>query len=289
MPHTSISIAYSPDTDDAFMIWALKEKRISWGPFDFTFISDDIETLNRQALTQTYDVTAISVAAWPHFADRYVMIPVGGSTARSKGPAIVTRMSSGISSLTELAMKRVAVPGLKTSAALAAKILLPNICPVPLPFHQIANAVQSAECEAGILIHELQMDAPSANLRVLGHLGDLWISRYRLPLPLGTNAIRRSLGDEMIAELVGLLRASVDWALSHREEAIEYARHAAVTLTDAKAANQYIDRFVNNDSLAIQTDVQSAVTTMFDLGTECGHWASPPPRPYFFDFERRGT
>ena len=126
------------------------------------------------------------------------------------------------------------------------------------------------------------MDASAEDLRVLGHLGDLWIARFQLPLPLGTNAIRRSLGNKVVGELVRLLRASVDWALSHRDEAIEYARHAAVTLTDAKAANQYIDRFVNMDSLVIQSDVQRAVSTMFDLGTGCGQWTSPPQRPYFF-------
>lgn len=276
-----IHIAYSPDTDDAFMMWALREHRIDWGPFVFQFTTDDIQVLNQKAQDGIYEITAISVAAFPLISGHYIMMPIGGSVARRMGPAVIINSASPLKSIQDLLGKSVAVPGLQTSAALAASVLLPRFTPVPMPFDRIAAAVTTGAVDAGILIHELQLDPQASGFHVLGHLGDLWKDKYGLPLPLGTNAIKRTLGPECIAALTDLLRQSVEYGLTNRKEAIEFARLRAQTLSNTEEAGRYIEQFVNADSLAIQTDLKQAIEQMFRDGTNKKLWQAAPEEPLF--------
>lgn len=285
MTSKTIEIAYSPDTDDAFMMWALREEKIPWGDYQLRFYTDDIQVLNVAAQQGTYDVTAISVATYPLISDQYIMTSIGGSVARSKGPALIVKRDSLLQKTSDLLQRRIAVPGLGTSAALAARVLLPKFQPVAVPFDKISHAVSSGDVDAGILIHELQLDPAVEGFRVLGHLGDLWQDKYGLPLPLGTNAIKRSLGEKVIQDITTMLRLSVEYGLAHRDEAIEFSRHKALTRTTAAEADRYIRQFVNQDSLTISRDLKTAVEQMFSDGGKLGLWEKTPNEPLFFDAE----
>jgi 1,4-dihydroxy-6-naphthoate synthase len=266
-----ISIAYSPDTDDAFMVLALREKRVPWEDFDFTFTVGDIQELNEAARDGKYDITAISVGAYPELVEKYLMMPVGASIGDEFGPAVVTKPSSTLG-IDDLRGKRVAVPGLNTSAHIAAQALFGPFTAVPMYFMTIKDAVLGGEVEAGILIHELQLDPESAGLRKITDLGRLWYDRFQLPLPLGANAIKRDLDPETITRLSKLYRRSVEIGLENRVETIE----SAVSLAAAKDAldviqgDRYISMYVNERSLEFQSDVLSGIRTLFDQGSKLG-------------------
>ena len=276
-----LSVAYSPDTDDAFMMWALREHLIDWKEFHFDFVTDDIEKLNQESLKGKFDITAISVATYPLIAEAYAMMPVGGSVARGKGPAVIVKEDSPITRLAQFQGLTVAVPGLHTSAALAARILLPSFQAVSVPFDSIAAAVKAETVDGGILIHELQLNPAAENLRVIGRLGELWQNHFQLPLPLGTNAIRRSLGTCQIESLTRLFRDSVRYGLNHRQEGIEFSRRRALMQTSPQAADTYISQFVNEDSLAIRPDLLSGVERLFSEGHRLNLWPTQPLEPLF--------
>jgi 1,4-dihydroxy-6-naphthoate synthase len=269
-----ISLAYSPDTDDAFMALAMRERRIPLGDYEFVYTTADIQTLNEAALRGVYDVTAISIAAYPEIAATYWLMPVGASVSEAEGPAVVVRDDSPVSSVEELRGKRVAVPGTRTSAFVAARTVIGEFVEVPIPFDRIADAVQSGAVDGGILIHELQLDATRVGLRPIGHLGTLWTRAKRLPLPLGGNAIRRSLGPEVIADVTAIMRASIEAGLADRKATLERAMakatpcaRATMTLADG---DEYISRYVNHRSLAFDADARLAVATLFRAGGDQG-------------------
>ena len=270
-PKQKISIAYSPDTDDAFMVLALREKLVDWEDFDFTFTVGDIQELNEAARVGTYDITAISVGAYPGLRDKYLMMPVGASIGDEFGPAIVTRPGSSLS-LADLRGKRVAVPGLNTSAHIAAQTLIGPFTAVPMYFMTIRDAVLNGEVDAGILIHELQLDPESEGLRKITDLGTLWHGRFGLPLPLGANAIRRDLGDAAIARLSAIYRRSVEHGLNDRDATIRAAVRSAAardSLNEEKG-DRYISMYVNHRSLEFQDDVLRGIQTLYDSGSGLG-------------------
>lgn len=265
-----ISLAYSPDTDDAFMVYALREGLIDAGSYDFDFTSTDIQTLNQAAKEGMYDITAISVAAYPDISDTYELMPVGASIGDDFGPVIVVANTSSLQTLRDLAGKKIAVPGLQTSAFFAASLLLADFTAVALPFHDIGPAVKSGAVDAGILIHELQLNYAEHGFRRLADLGSLWHERFNLPLPLGANAIRRSLGPTHITALNALYQNSIKWGLANREFTVRAASARAFQGLGDRMADRYISMYVNENSLDLNANVRLAIDTLLGLASKKG-------------------
>lgn len=268
--HQSISIAYSPDTDDAFMVEAMRTGRVDTRGYTFSYLAADIQELNDAARVGTYDVTAISIAAYPALAKDYLLMPIGASIGDEFGPAVVTKPDSPVREVSDLAGKRIAVPGLATSAYFAATGLIGAFTAVPMHFMKIGPAVLAGDVDAGILIHELQLNCDERGLRKLADLGRLWGSRFNLPLPLGANAIKRELGTKVITEVTAIMRQSIEVGLATREETLKSAlRHSGADL-DLSLGDRYISMYVNDRSLGFKSDVRRAVTTLFSLGAAAG-------------------
>ena len=267
-----ITIAYSPDTDDQFMVLALREKKIDWQGFDFKFIVDDIQVLNDAALLESYDITAISIAAYPSIMDAYILMPIGASVGDEFGPAIVTAPDSSLTCVSELKGKRVAVPGIQTSAHISAQSLFGPFEAVPMYFLDIKDAVLNKEVDAGILIHELQMNPESSGLRKLSDLGRLWFNKYQLPLPLGANAIKRNLGKDTIQKLCSIYKDSILYALNHRTLSIasSISQAAARNTLDDTLGDRYISMYVNHRSLDFQEDTLRSIEKMYQFGSDQG-------------------
>jgi len=267
-----ITLAYSPDTDDAFMVQALRAGHVSHPEYEFDFYSADIQELNERARTGEFDITAISVAAYPTMMHEYALIPIGASVGNGFGPALVVMNDSKIDNLDALSGKRIAVPGLQTTACLSAKVLLPTFTAVPALFDEIEGVIKRGEVDAGILIHELQLRPESSGLRKLTNLGSLWQSRYSLPLPLGANAIRKSLGETVCTDLVDLYRKSVEYGLKHRQDTLRDASAAAKHGVNLELSDEYIDMYVNQDSLHFSKSVLTSMQILFTEGAQMGLW-----------------
>ena len=215
-----IKLAHSPDSDDAFMFYALATHKLNTPGYKYTHVLSDIQTLNEAALTETYDVTALSFAAYPGLRDKYVLLDCGASFGENYGPIVVAPSPM---KATEIAGKRVAVPGLKTTAYLTLKLLEPNFEAVVTPFDKILEVVKNEVVDAGLLIHEGQLLFPQLGLHRVIDLGVWWHEQTGMPLPLGGNAVRRALGPEIGRSIARTIRDSVEYGLEHREEALNYA------------------------------------------------------------------
>src|SRR5688572_4151014 len=220
----TIHVGHSPDSDDAFMFYALAEGLIDTGELTYSHELQDIETLNRRALKGELEVTAVSIHAYAYLADRYALLPSGSSMGDRYGPRLVSRQAG---TLDAAAGKRIAVPGLLTTAYLALKLAVPDFEPVVIPFDQIEQAVKSGEVDFGLLIHEGQLTYADEGLFLIADLGEWWFEQTGLPLPLGGNVVRKDLGVELITRISRHLRASIDYALSHRTGALDHAMRYA--------------------------------------------------------------
>lgn len=265
-----ISLAYSPDTDDAFMVYAMQKQLVETGPFEFDYTSDDIQVLNDAALRCLYDVTAISIAAYPSLQNDYFLMPVGASIGDRFGPALITAPDNGINSPADLKGKKIAVPGLKTSAYFAAKALIGDFEAIPVYFKDIEPMVMRGEVDAGILIHELQLDDLKTSFNRIGDLGSLWFNKFQLPLPLGANAIKRSLGTEAIKQITAIMRDSIEFGLKNRIQTLTAALASTGAPVNAVSGDRYISMYVNEHSLAHNEDVKAAMTIMFNSGAASG-------------------
>ncbi len=261
-----LKLAHSPDSDDAFMFYALATKKIATGKLRFDHVLEDIETLNRKGLEEVYDVTAVSFHAYAYLGDRYVLLPCGGSFGEGYGPVVVAREKLGAEGLKG---KRVAVPGKMTSAYLALRLYEPEIQPVETPFDQIFDRVVKGEAEAGVVIHEAQLSYAQAGLLKVVDLGEDWLERTGLPLPLGGNAIRRSLDPGLRSEVARLLRESIRYALEHREEALAYAVQFARGL-EPSGVERFVSMYVNERTLDCGDTGRQAVQTLLDRGFDAG-------------------
>ncbi|MEN9835781.1 MAG: hypothetical protein RL011_1974 [Pseudomonadota bacterium] len=270
MKKTQISIAFSPDTDDAFMVHALRAGLVDTGNYEFTFTAADIQQLNEAAKEGIYDVTAISIAAYPDLAAEYLLMPIGASIGDDFGPAIIVKPGSPITSPSQLKDKRIAVPGLQTSAYFAARGLIGEFTAVPMSFLDIGDAVLTGEVDAGILIHELQLNCEQRGLSKIGDLGLMWSERFHLPLPLGANAIRRGLGDAVLKDVTALMRKSIEVGLTNRHDTLVEAMKSSKADLDLSGGEKYISMYVNRRSLALQTDVREAITRLFAIGANAG-------------------
>src|SRR6202158_2763458 len=224
MQAVEIKLAHSPDSDDAFMFYALATHKLSTPGYKYTHVLSDIQTLNEAALTETYDVTAVSFAAYPTLRDKYILLDCGASFGEGYGPIVVSSKSLRQQ---ELAGKRIAIPGFTTTAYLTLKLYEPHVEPVVMAFDHILDAVKNSVVEAGLLIHEGQLLFPQLGLHRVLDLGVWWHEKTKLPLPLGGNAVRRALGPELGRQIARTIRDSVQYGLEHREEALNYAMQFA--------------------------------------------------------------
>lgn len=267
-----IKLAHSPDSDDAFMFYALATHKLQTPGYKYTHVLADIQSLNDAALTETYDVTAISFAAYPALRDKYILLDCGASFGEGYGPIVV---STKALKPTELAGKRIGIPGMKTSAFLALKLYEPNFEPVVMPFDKIIDAVQNNLVEAGLLIHEGQLFFPKMGLHRIVDLGVWWQEETGLPLPLGGNAVRRALGPQVGRQIAKTIRDSVSYGLEHREEALNYAMQFAREM-DAELADKFVGMYVNNWTLSYGEKGQQAVKEFIGRGTKAGLLPAPP-------------
>ena len=261
-----LTLAHSPDSDDAFMFYALATKKIGAQGFAFTHRLEDIESLNRKALEGTYDITAISFHAYPHLEDKYVLLPSGASFGDKYGPVVVSRANWDFGSLKG---KRVAVPGKMTTAYLALQLYEPFVDAVVTPFDQIMDTVARGEADAGVVIHEGQLTYSNTGLRKVLDLGEWWYRETKLPLPLGGNAIRRALDSCTKHVVAALLKESIQYSLQHREEALSYAQQFSRGL-DATTADRFVAMYVNDWTLDYGPRGRLAVQELFDRGFQRG-------------------
>jgi 1,4-dihydroxy-6-naphthoate synthase len=262
-----ISIAHSPDSDDAFMFYGLATNKVRVPGYKFVHTLCDIETLNHKAINGApYDVTAISFHAYPYLQDNYALMACGGSVGEGYGPMIV---SSQRLSTDQLRKVRVAVPGTLTTAYLALKIFIPEIETATVSFDRIIPEVQAGNYAAGLIIHEGQLTYSSSGLQRVIDLGQWWREQTGLPLPLGGNAIRRDLGPTVMTTVVQALRDSIQHALDHREAALEYALQFARDL-DPQLANRFVSMYVNERTLNYGEDGKESIRRLLSMGHERG-------------------
>jgi 5,8-dihydroxy-2-naphthoate synthase len=243
--HT-LHVAHSPDSDDAFMFWALAADKIDTGDRRYVHELADIETLNQRALKAELEITAVSFHAYAHLAGSYALLPHGGSLGDNYGPRIVARGSRPNDPQGAVAGKRIAVPGLLTTAYLTLRLYQPDFEPQVVPFDEIEEAVARGDVDAGLLIHEGQLTFGSHGLSLWQDLGEWWFQETDgLPLPLGCNVVRRDLGDDLIRAVSRDLRASIVYGLAHRDEALEHAMQYARGL-DRADADTFVGMYVND-------------------------------------------
>lgn len=241
----TITVAHSPDSDDAFMFYGLATDKLDTGDLKFTHVLKDIQTLNEEAFRGTYDVTAISFHAYAYVSDKYVLLPHGASIGDNYGPILVSAKPAKAADISKL---KIAVPGTLTSAFLALRIFNPDFKYEVVPFDRIIDAVKSGDCDAGLLIHEGQLFYESVGLHKILDLGEWWHERTGLPLPMGGNAIRRELGPEIIHQVSECLRESIRYSLDNREDALQYAMQFARDM-DTSLADRFVAMWVNNLTL----------------------------------------
>jgi 1,4-dihydroxy-6-naphthoate synthase len=265
-PVRTISVAHSPDSDDAFMFFALAKGCIDTGALRYTHELRDIQTLNEWAFQGRFDVTALSFHAYAKLADRYQLLPCGASFGEDYGPKIIARRAVRRE---ELAGMTVAIPGALTTAALALQLYLPGVQTTLLPFDAILPAVAEGRVEAGVLIHEGQLTYADAGLVQHVDLGVWWKAETGLPLPLGGNGIRRDLPEDVKHQVARDLRASIDYALAHRQEALDYALGFARDLDPAKA-DTFVGMYVNEVTQDYGTRGRDAVRLLLARAYEAG-------------------
>jgi len=266
-----IKLAHSPDSDDAFLFYALATHKLPTPGYKYTHVLSDIQTLNEAALKETYDVTALSFAAYPSIRDKYVLLDCGASFGEGYGPIVV---ASKPMNKKDIKRKRIGVPGLKTSAYLSLKLFEPDFEAVVMPFDKILEAVQDQLVEAGLLIHEGQLLYPQMGLHKVLDLGLWWQERTGLPLPLGGNAVRRSLGPELGRRIAQTIRESVEYGLQHREDALKYAMQFARDM-ETEVADQFVGMYVNKWTLGYGETGKRAVQELITRGTKAGVLPGP--------------
>jgi len=267
MSDIRITVAHSPDSDDAFMFFGLASGNVETHGIVVDQVLADIETLNRAAFEGRYEVTAVSFHAYAHLVDKYQLLPHGASMGDKYGPIVVARQTGGP---TQVKGSRIAIPGTLTTAYLTLRLYEPSFEYVIVPFDQIPAAVASGDAEAGLLIHEGQLTYQEEGLRKIVDLGEWWAERTGgLPLPLGGNIIRRDLGPEMIAKVSKMLHDSIAYALSHRAEAVEYALQFGRGLDRAKT-DRFVGMYVNDLTLSYgergRQGVERLLTEAFEHG-----------------------
>jgi 1,4-dihydroxy-6-naphthoate synthase len=265
----TLTLAHSPDADDAFMFFALAERRIDTGDRRYVHELADIETLNQRALRGELDVTAVSFHAYAYLADQYLLLPSGGSVGDRYGPRLVSQRPRPQDPRAALRGRRIAIPGRLTTAALVLRLYQPDFEPVLAPFDRIEEGVLAGDADAGLLIHEGQLTYAARGLHLWDDLGEWWHGETGLPLPLGGNVVKRSLGDGVVRGVAADLRASIAYGLSHREEALRYALRYARGL-DTPQADEFVGMYVNHFTLDYGARGRTAVRTLLQRAFRAG-------------------
>jgi 1,4-dihydroxy-6-naphthoate synthase len=267
-----IRVGHSPDSDDAFMFYALTHDKLDTGGLRFVHQLEDIETLNRRALGGELEVSAVSIHAFAHLADRYALLGSGSSMGDRYGPTLITRTPT---TLDALRGRTIAVPGRLTTAFLTLQLCLGKDVPVVvLPFDQILPAVAEGRVEAGLIIHEGQLFYGERGLHKVVDLGQWWFDQTGLPLPLGGNVVRKDLGDALVHQIARLLKESILYALEHRQEALDYALRYARDL-DPALADRFVGMYVNDWTVDYGPRGREAVRTLLARAVEQGLLPGP--------------
>lgn len=263
----TIRIGHSPDSDDAFMFYALTQGKLDTDGLHFVHQLEDIETLNRRALNGELEVSAVSIHAFAHLADRYALLASGSSMGDRYGPTVITREPA---TLDDLRTRTIAIPGRLTTAYLALQLLLgKDVAVTVMPFDQILPAVAEGRVDAGLIIHEGQLYYGDRGLHKVVDLGQWWFEETGLPLPLGGNVVRKDLGDELVATIARLQKESIVYALEHRPEALEYALRYARDL-DPALADRFVGMYVNDWTVDYGPKGREAVRTLLARAAEAG-------------------
>ena len=263
----TIRVGHSPDSDDAFMFYALTHDKIDTGGLRFVHQLEDIETLNRRALSGELEVSAVSIHAFAHLADRYALLASGSSMGDRYGPTLITREPR---TLEEIRGRAIAIPGTLTTAYLALRLCVGNETPVTvLPFDQILPAVAEGKVEAGVIIHEGQLYYGDRGLHKVVDLGQWWHEQTGLPLPLGGNVVRKDLGEDLVLKIARLIKESIVYALEHRQEALDYALRYARDL-DPALADRFVGMYVNEWTVDYGVKGREAVRTLLARAAEAG-------------------
>ena len=261
---TVLTLAHSPDADDAFMFYALAKRRVETGGLRFQHVLADIETLNQSALRSVYDVTAISFHAYAYLYQNYALLRCGSSFGEGYGPLVVAREAL---KATELAGKRIAIPGKMTSAYLLLRLFAGEVETVALPFDQIPEAVASGQADAGLLIHEGQLTYGESGLHPVVDLGAWWKEQHNLPVPLGGLAVRRAIETERVRAIAAAVEASIRFALEHRADALahalQYGRGMSTSLGD-----RFVGMYVNELTLDCGARGLKSIQLLLDLAFE---------------------
>ena len=268
MPRT-IHVAHSPDSDDAFMFYALAEGKIDTGDLRYVHELSDIETLNRRALRRELEVTAVSIHAYAYLWRDYALLSSGSSMGDGYGPRLVATRSAPADPRVALRGTRIAVPGMLTTAYLALRLFQPEFEPVVVPFDRIEDAVHAGEVDAGLLIHEGQLTYADTGLHLWRDLGAWWLEDTGLPLPLGGNAVRRDLGEPVIGQIARDLRASIEYALAHRAPALAHAKQYNRGIGDERT-DTFVGMYVNHWTVDYGPRGREAVQKLLDRGYEAG-------------------
>jgi 1,4-dihydroxy-6-naphthoate synthase len=277
MPQT-IRVAHSPDSDDAFMFYGLFSGAVKAEGLEFVQEFGDIESLNQKAQEVVHDITAISVHAYAHLHDKYLLLDAGASFGDGYGPTVIVNQTSQFGRLEELGRARIAVPGPWTSAVLALRMRIPGFDPMYVDFKDVGRAVKLGKAEAGLVIHEGQLTAREEGFRVIEDLGVSWKERTGLPLPLGMNALRRDLPAPLRRTLARVMAETVEYGLAHREQALEYAMGFARGLPRAQA-DKFVGMYVNDWTRDAGPKGKEAVRLF--LAEAAGLGLVPPVTPEF--------
>ncbi|MBK5187742.1 MAG: hypothetical protein JJD97_05815 [Gemmatimonadaceae bacterium] len=266
MPTKTIHVAHSPDSDDAFMFYALAEGKIDTDGIHYVHELQDIESLNQRALRAELEVTAVSIHAYAYLSERYALLPHGSSMGDRYGPRLVARAPM---TRAEVRGKRIAVPGPLTTAYLALQLYEPDFEAVMTPFDEIEDAVVDGEVDAGLLIHEGQLTFGDRGLHLVADMGEWWFQETGLPLPLGGNVVRKDLGADLIRTISRHLRASIAYGLEHRVKALDHAMQFSRGLDRGKA-DEFVGMYVNDWTLDYGDRGRAAVRALLERGVERG-------------------
>jgi 1,4-dihydroxy-6-naphthoate synthase len=264
-----IHVAHSPDSDDAFMFYALAADKLDTGELRYVHELSDIESLNQRARRGELEVTAVSIHAYAYIWRDYALLGSGSSMGDGYGPRLVATRAAPADPRRALEGLRVAVPGLLTTAYLALELYQPDVVPVVMPFDRIEEAVQRGDVDLGLLIHEGQLTYGDAGLHLWADLGAWWLEETGLPLPLGGNVVRRDLGDAVIRQIARDLRASIVYALEHREPALAHARQFNRGIGDERT-DTFVGMYVNRWTVDYGARGRRAVQELLDRGYEAG-------------------
>ena len=263
----TIHVAHSPDSDDAFMFYALAEGKIDTGNLRYVHELSDIESLNQRARKKELDVSAVSIHAYAYLADDYALLASGSSMGDGYGPRLVSKQEKPADPRAAAKGKRIAVPGLLTTAYLSLRLWQPDFEPVVTPFDKIEGAVQRGEVDLGLLIHEGQLTYADDGFKLWVDMGEWWLAETGLPLPLGGNVVRRDLGRDVIEQIGRDLRASIVYALDHRQAALDHARQYNRGISDDRT-DTFVGMYVDKWTVDYGERGRKAVQLLLDKAAE---------------------